>query len=310
MCKGKLKSLWGLLWALLLLSSALAWGQAAVPLEGQGRIALWPHLRTLADPQGQYSPAQVFARVEAGEGAVLAHADQSYGNWLPYPYWAEFELSNPLTRPQSRLLSFEVPTQDHTDLWIQTAQGWKVLPESFQQQPLIWGSGSLFPVWRIHLEPGQSQKFLLRLDGYNRMRFPLFVMGDDAFTRQQILLYLAAGFVFAVPCVIVLYVLTLLSVVGDKSIPLFLLIAACEMLGASWVSGLLTTMLPWVSRATAGWWGWCGYVLMLGLTCWHAQIFMGTARHDPLAHRILQACKWIWLLAVPLSALYLSLIHI
>jgi len=55
-------------------------------------------------------------------------------------------------------------------------------------------------------------------------------MRDDAFMQQQSMLYLAAGFVFAVPCVIVLYVLTLLRVVGDKSIPLFwpLLRAKCS----------------------------------------------------------------------------------
>lgn len=305
MRKGRAKLFSGLICGLLLFFNAVASGRTSVPLLEQDRIALWSHLKTLPDPQGQYSPTQVFSRIEEGEGAALAHADQSYGNWLPYPYWAAFELTNPLNQPQNRVLSFEVPTQDHTDLWIQTAQGWQRFPERFQQQPLSWGSGSLFPVWRIHLEPGQSQKFLLRLDGYNRMRFPLFVMRDDAFMRQQILLYLAAGFVFAIPFVIVLYVLTLLRVVGDKSIPLFLLIAACEMMGASWVSGLLTTLMPWVSRDTAGWLGWCGYVLMLGLTCWHAQIFMGTARHDPWAHRVLQACKWLWLFAVPLSALYL-----
>ena len=103
---------------------------------------------------------------------------------------------------------------------------------------------------------------------------------------------------------IVVYVLTLLRVVGDQSIPLFLAIAACEMLGAAWVSGLLTTLVPWISRATAGWLGWGGYVVMLGLTCWHAQIFMGTARYDPWAHRVLKVCKWFWLIAVPLSAVY------
>jgi signal transduction histidine kinase len=293
-----------LLWLMFISSLTLAQSSTTVPVVEVNRIALWAQLKTLSDPKGKYTPAEVSQRIELGEGGVLTYADQSYGNWLPYPYWAEFELSNPLNKPQSRWLSFEVPTQDHAEVWTRTAKGWNFFQERFQEHPLALGSGSLFPVWRIYLEPGQSQTFLLRLDGYNRMRFPLFVLTDEAFIRQQIMLYLAAGFVFAVPCVIVVYVLTLLRVVGDKSIPLFLAIAACEMLGASWVSGLLTTLLPWVSRAIAGWLGWCSYVVMLGLTCWHAQIFMGTKRNDPLAHRVLKVCQWLWLIAVPLSALY------
>lgn len=296
------KTVFGLLWFMLNISAACA--QVPVPLAEIDRTPLWAHLKTLPDPKGQYSPAEASQRLGVGEGGVLTHADQSYGNWLPYPYWAEFELFNPLSQPQSRLLSFEVPTQDRAEIWLQTPQGWKLFPERYQQQPVSWGGGQLFPVWRINLEPGQKQKFLLRLDGYNRMRFPLFLMRDDAFIRQQVVLYLAAGFVFAVPCVIVLYVLTLLRVVGDKSIPLFLIIAACEMLGASWVSGLLTTAMPWISRVDAGWLGWLGYVVMLGLTCWHAQIFMDTQRSDPLAHRVLHVGKWSWLVAVPLFALY------
>ncbi len=302
------KTVLGLVWVMF--TCSMTWAQAPVfvpetaLLSQEDRIALWAQLKTLPDPLGQYTPAEASQRIGRGEGGALVHADQSYGNWLPYPYWAEFEISNSLSQPQSRWLSFEVPTQDHAVVWTLTTKGWQFFPEHFQQQPLTVGSGSLYPIWRIHLEPEQSHKFLLRLDGYNRMRFPLFILSDEAFIRQQIMLYLAAGFVFAVPCVIVVYVLTLLRVVGDQSIPLFLAIAACEMLGAAWVSGLLTTLLPWIGRATAGWLGWSGYVLMLGLTCWHAQIFMGTARHDPLAHRVLQVCKWLWLIAVPLSVLY------
>ncbi len=131
MRKGKAKLFLGLICGLLLFVSTVALGRTSVPLLEQDRIALWSHLRTLPDPQGEYSPAQVFARIEEGAGGILAHADQSYGNWLPYPYWAAFELTNPLNQPQNRVLSFEVPTQDHTDLWIQTRKAGNVFQNGF-----------------------------------------------------------------------------------------------------------------------------------------------------------------------------------
>ena len=278
----------------------VACGYADVPLIEKDRIPLWSELKTLPDPEGRFTPNQISRHFSNGEGRALTYADESYGNWLPYPYWAEFKVSNPLSYPQNRLLSYEVPTQDVVEIWVKRKDGWRLLPERYANQATTLGGGQMFPVWRLSLDAGESQEFLLRLDGYNRMRFPLYLMRDDAFIKQQILLYLTIGFVIAVPSVIALYILTMQGIAGDKSIPLFLVIAACEMLGASWVSGLFTTLIPWLSRATVGWIGWCGYVVMLGLTCWHAQIFMDTKRHDPFAHRVLSAGKWTWLVLVPI----------
>ncbi len=285
---------------LICLLSSLVHAQPVGIDKQHARIELWPHLQVLSDPPGDLTPEAVALRLHNGLGHRIGQPDVSFGGWIPHPYWAGFSLNNPHVTPQSRLLSFELPTQDYTQLWQRSADGtWQPVPELYAQEPLQFGTGNLWPVWRVELVPGETREFLLRIDGYNRMRFPLAAVREDAFMRQQILLYLGIGFVFAVPCVVVFHVLSLTRAANDKSVPLFLLMAACEMLGAAWVSGLLTALLPWVPRALAGWIGWCGYVLVLALSCRHAQIFMDTAVHDRLAHRLLQAGKLFWFAIVP-----------
>jgi signal transduction histidine kinase len=278
----------------------LWWASAAV---AQPRIPLWDQLETLPDAQGAHSPASAAAAFDAGQGGKLPYADFAYGKWIPYPYWAKFSLHNPTQETQSRLLAYELPTQDSSALWQATPdKGWQPFAQidavSTVSADRI-GTGQLYPVWRVWLKPGETQVFLLRLDGYNLMRFPLFLLEDDAFAVQQRSLFLGLGFVLAIPLVVLLYVLTLIRIAEDKSLPIFIVMAIAEMLGAAWVSGLLHAIFPWIDRWTAGWLGWAGYVLLLGLSALHARVFMNTPVADKRADLALQALAAAWLLVLP-----------
>lgn len=277
---------------------------AAMPLDpGADRVPLWAALQTVADPNGELTPAQVDGRVAAGEAAPLPHANHAFGKWLPYPYWARLTLSNPDPQPQAWLLTYEVPTQDEVRLWIQDEQGqWVEVPQLENRPPLAPSAGLLYPAWRLKLQGGQAVNAMLRLDGYNLMRFPLFAVRNDAFLLTQGRLHLWIGLVLAVPLVVVLYVLTLIPVAADRSLPLFLAMAACEMLGAMWVSGAMHHLLPWLDRWQAGWLGWAGYVGLLGLSALHARVFLDTPADDPVADRLLRVGAWLWLVIVPLLA--------
>jgi signal transduction histidine kinase len=269
----------------------------AMPLDPRvDRVPLWGALQAVADPQGQYAPEQVAAAVAAGQAARLPHANHAFGQSLPYPYWAQLRLSNPSPEPQAWLLTHEVPTQDEVRLWRQDEHGRWV-----EQPPL--GHGLLYPAWRLKLQARQDVNLLLRLDGYNLMRFPVFAVRDEAFVLTQGRLHLWIGVVLAVPLVVVLYALTLIPVAADRSLPLFLAMAACEMLGAMWVSGVMQQLLPWLNRWQIGWLGWAGYVGMLGLSALHARVFLGTREDDPRADALLRAGAGLWLVVVPLIAL-------
>ncbi len=279
--------------------------QAALLDANQPRIALWQSMTTLPDEPGVLTPQTAAAAMDAGQGGTLPSANHAYGKWIPYPYWARFSLHNKTAQAQSWLLTFESTTQDATDLW-QALPPTPTSPQTWQTYPTLdhaqtgLADGQLFPVWRVRLEPGQTQTFMLRLDGYNLMRFPLYAMQDDAFAKQQRSLFLGLGFVLAIPLVVLLYVLTLIRIAEDKSLPIFIAMALAEMLGASWVSGLLPMSLPWIDRWVSGWLGWAGYILLLGLSSLHARVFLNTPACDKRADAILQWLAAAWLLILPI----------
>lgn len=290
--------------ALLVGLLASAAGAAAMVLDPAAeRVPLWSVLQAVADPQGGHTPAQAAALVAAGRARTLPHPDHAFGNWLPYPYWAQLSLRNPDAEAQSWLLTYELPTQDEVRLWLQNGQGeWVEHPQVEQQRPLATFSGLLYPTWRLKLQGGQQIPLMLRIDGYNLMRFPLFAVRDDTFVLKQGNLQLWIGVVLAVPLVVVLYVLTLIPVAADRSLPLFLAMAACEMLGSMWVCGALHQVFPWLDRWQTGWLGWAGYVGLLGLSALHARVFLGTREDAPVADRLLLAGAWFWLAVVPAIA--------
>lgn len=289
---------------MVLLAGALV-PAAAMSLEpGADRVPLWAALQTVADRKGELTLERVDALVAAGDATRLPHANHAFGKWLPYPYWGRLTLSNPGSETQAWLLTYELPTQDEVRLWIQDDQGqWVEHPQLENLRPLAPSSGLLYPAWRLKLQGGQEARLMLRLDGYNLMRFPLFAVRDDAFVLTQGKLHLGIGLVLAVPLVVVLYVLTLIPVAADRSLPLFLAMAACEMLGAMWVSGVMHQLLPWLDRWQVGWLGWAGYVGLLGLSALHARVFLGTQEDDPVADGLLRAGAWLWLVVVPFIAI-------
>ncbi len=152
---------------LLPLVHADGWTEAKASLSANFReVQLWSHLLTLPDPEGQLTPEQVATELTQGHGQHLLTPDQSYGRWLPYPYWAGWQLHNPEPQTQTWLLSFVLPTQDSTALWQQTNLGhWQALNEWRPDGASAWFGGYLWPVWQVTLQPGETQRFILRIDG-------------------------------------------------------------------------------------------------------------------------------------------------
>ena len=273
------------------------------------RVAIWRAIHTLPDERGLLDTDKVaqlmLAQNLAGQAQRLPSIDHAYGRWIPYPYWAMFTLHNPSALAKQWVLSFESPTQDDARLWqgqpVAQRQSWQAV-EEIGATSSGFGTGQLFPAWRITLEPQQSQSFMVRIDGHNLMRFPIYAMRDEAFTLQQRWLHLGIGFFMAIPLVVMLFVLTLLRSAKDKSIPLFLIMALAELVGASWVSGFMHASFPWLSRALCGWTGLGGYALLLGLSCIHAQIFLLTKKQAAVTHQMLSLVATAWLLVFPVYA--------
>jgi signal transduction histidine kinase len=271
------------------------------------RFAIWQSLQALADPTGAYLPGQVASKMRAeaaqGTGQYLAHADAPLGKSVFHPYWASFTLQNSSTVAQSWVLSFESPTQDSVALWQgKSPQNWQAL-DQVDARKTQWGTGEIFPIWRLSLAPGETMPLLMRIDGYNRMRFPVFLMRDEAFSAQQRVLASGIGFFMAIPLVVLLYVLTLMRIAEDKSVLMFTIMALGEWVGASWVSGMLHANLPALDRWWCGWIGLAGYAVMLGVSCVHAKIFLKTPERQNVQNVLLTTMALLWLVALPLLAL-------
>jgi signal transduction histidine kinase len=269
----------------------------------QDRTPLWSALQTLPDVDGRYTvdtaATEMAQQASIGRAQQLPSQDHAYGGWIPYPYWAHMRLVNASSTPQSWVVSFESPTQDVVQLWQHSHQAWQHLAE-LDEGSTRFGSGQLFPAWRVTLAAGEARAFLIRLDGHNKMRFPLYAMRDDVFTLQQRGLSLGIGFVLAIPLVVMLFVLTLIRSAEDKSVPLFLVMALAEFVGATWVSGQLHASFPWFNRESCGWIGLGGYALLLGLSSIHAQVLLQTRQQNEKAHALLGCLAVWWLLVLPL----------
>jgi signal transduction histidine kinase len=271
------------------------------------RIAIWQSLQTLADPTDTYLPDQVAFKMQAatkqGTGQYLAHADAPLGKSVFHPYWAAFTLQNSSSVAQNWVLSYESPTQDSVALWQgKSPESWQPL-DQVDAHKTEWGSGEIFPIWRLSLAPGETMPLLMRIDGYNRMRFPVFLMRDEAFSAQQRMLASGIGFFMAIPLVVLLYVLTLMRIAEDKSVLMFTIMALGEWVGASWVSGMLHANLPSLDRWWCGWIGLAGYAVLLGVSCIHAKIFLKTPARQTAQNALLTTMAMLWLVALPILAL-------
>jgi signal transduction histidine kinase len=297
-------------WLIVLcICSFVSLAQAA-PVElrpEQDQIELWQELTTLVDPQGSYTPAQAEQQIAQGNGQILKHPHQVYDRWPAYPYWAVVTLRNASDQPKSWILTYLFPNQDHVDLWQKSsspASGeWQAMRQLEDERPYQLGSGTLYPAWRINLKAGETLQLLVRLEGNNLMRFPLQIMSDAAYTKLQSHLHFWLGLLIVIPLVVVLYALTLISIAQDKSLPIFFAMAASELVGSLWLSGGMHELFPWISRAQGGWIGWASYVLLLGLSAFHARVFLQTKERDPLSDKLLCLAAACWFIAMPLAAL-------
>ena len=78
--------------------------------------------------------------------------------------------------------------------------------------------------------------------------------------------------------------------------------ALCEIVCASWISGLLCLLWPDLSRAQAAVVGSFSYWVLFVASIHHAQLFLSTAQRHPMAHQCLKLGAWLWYLLVPLCA--------
>ncbi len=264
---------------------------------------LWSKLRIASDASASWTPEQAWVHTQRPEALRLQHAHQVVGAANSPPHWAAFTLDRTDFEEQALWLSLQSPTQDHSALWVRYGDGdWEFQPEVSAQNQGV-GEGYLMATWSLKSRDAPRLDVLLRIQGPNRVQFPLSAQSTVQYHQKQQRLMLFIGAVLALPCTVMFYALTLIRHLKNPQLPLFLGMALTELIAAMWVSGMLSLLWPMLSRFQAAWIGSICYWLLFVLSVFHAQSFLNTRQTNKLVHRQLQGLAVLWVCVVPCCAL-------
>ena len=257
----------------------------------------WKQLRIIPDAHASYTPEEAWQQTQSNGAIALHQANQVVASANSPPHWAGFTIRIEQFAGHDLWLSLKSPTQDQSQVWVRVDdfpwQNWADLQER--------GHGHyLFPVWVLPRPIHQKIDVLVRLQGVNRMQFPLDLQAAPVFMRQHALLMLLIGSVLAVPLLLVMYAVSLMQRLKSPLLGLFVLMALSEILCASWISGLLCFLLPTLKRADAALIGSFSYWVLFVASIHHARVFLSTSLHHPQIDKALRMGAWFWCAVLPL----------
>lgn len=191
---------------------------------------LWLNLRIVPDPSGNLTPEQAWMRSQNSHSVRLTHASQVLAPANSAPHWAAWRMSSASATQLPLWLSLQSPTQDHSELWIRFENGpWQWQAPLHEVTSLGWGSGQLFPTWPIYDTTYRQIDLLVRIEGVNRVQFPLVLQTPQHFMQQHLKLCLMIGLVLSAPVLVALYALTFLSVLTSRTLRWF--VVGCAGIG-------------------------------------------------------------------------------
>ena len=267
------------------------------------RVPAFPALRVVAPADRDLSPDQA-ALLAAGSDAMSVDSpDRIFGRGSS-PFWASFSLANPSTSVLMRLVSVETTTQSDMRLFEQTASGeWRRITSLAEAADGRIGGGTTHPVWTLHLEPRQTTKLLLRIEGPAIVRFPVFIYHPVKFAERERNINVAIGIALGSCLFIVVYTAWLRRYLNDALVPLFIYMIVADMVGALWLSGFLSELLPAVPESVLSPIGFAAYATLFGCGSLHARTYLNCAAWAPKCDTLLRILGWSWLALAPFFAL-------
>ena len=279
--------------ALMILSVGRGFGQANV--EPTEPPVIWPLLRIISEDQPHMSPQEAWDKAQSHMGKTIHHPSQILAPANSAAHWAAWQLELNASHRLPWCLSLESPTLENATLWVRWDQGpWQSQPLLSETASAGWGSGQLFFTWPVYDTSARHLSFLIRIEGSNRVQFPVVMQTPHAFMQQQVKGCLVLIGVLSLPVWVAMYALTLLPVLRSQTLWLFVLITLLETIAASWLSGLMNLIWPHITRAQAAQWGCTAYGLLLGFGIYHAQAFVGSRERYPRLHRWLHRGALAW----------------
>lgn len=267
------------------------------------RVPVWPALQIVAPADPQLAPDQAAELAAGSEGKTIDSPNRIVGRGTR-PYWALFSLHNPQASEQLRLLAVESTTQFSMRLYQRSNAGtWHQVGSIADAADGRIGGGTMYPVWTLQLAPQGTTDLLLRIEGPAIVRFPVFAYHPVSFAEQERKLHLAIGVALGLCLFVVIYIGSLRRYLDDATVPLFICMIVADLVGALWMSGFLSELLPALSEKTLSALGCAAYAALLGCGCLHARIYLNCSTWVPRADILLRLFGWFWLALAPLLSL-------
>lgn len=278
--------------------------QAASPIPVEiapdaDRVPVWQALQFVVPADQQLSPDQAATLAAGSEAKTIDSPDRIVGRGMR-AYWALFSLHNPQDSAQLRLLAVESTTQSDMRLFERSGTDpWRQVKTLADTAAGRIGGGTAHPVWALQLAPRQTIDMLLRIEGPAIVRFPVFVYHPVSFAERERKIGLLVGVALGICLFVVVYIGSLRRYLEDKTVPLFIGMIVADLLGALWMSGFLSELLPALPETMLSALGCASYASLLGLGCLHARIYLNCAAWAPRAGVLLQLLGWLWLVLSP-----------
>lgn len=286
---------------LLLPAVALA---STVPLSWDGSVArqgVWPNLAYTEDPTHEAGPEDVATR-DASSWRLLPDAHTHLG-WRDTAVWARFAIANPTETVRQLVLVHEQTFVDSVRLFRRSDDGRWLEVAGLRDAKAGWFGGARNPAFPVLVDGGDTADYLLRTENRSLLRLPLVVFDTAHFIKREQRNYLMAGALLVIPFSVSIFILLLWRIRTQRALMLTVSLIGAEILGAAWVGGMLSVVMPWVSPITLGRVGVLSWIATLFFGFLHARHFLHLARDAP---RVDALFRWAPLALLPCLVLELS----
>lgn len=274
---------------LLLVAPSSGFGSVRVQADVQSQ-EIWPNLRVVEDPTEGLGPTQISALPQSA-WRTLDHPHTHFGTGHS-AYWAYFTLDVNTARASEWYLVHAQSFVDDVRLYLREEGGvWQRMP-GVREQAAGWFGGARNPAFPLRLQTGKRYEALVRTQTFSLRRFPLELYSEAAFHRQERSRYFLIGGVMAIPMVVSVFMLLLWQIQRDRGLLIILALILFELVGAMYVGGVLSVMLPWVTPRILGLLGLGGWVGAISLAHVHARYFLQLDRDAPGLARVFRWAPW------------------
>lgn len=277
-------------------TSALAAPRAALDIDDAvHRVALWSSMHVYKAADRDLHPAQVAARMTDLNALPVQSPEQIFGR-SGFTYWGAAAVRNPTAKAVEKILTFEATTVFDVRLFMRRdSLDWQEVQSWSKRSQGALGSGTIYPVWVLELPPAQTVELMLRVESPSIVRFPVFANSLEKYILDQRKFHLMAGITLGIFLFIGVYIVSVKRQWQEPSVPLFAVILVADLVGALWLSGVLSELFPAVSESILSPIGFAAYATLFGCGCWHARLYLRTDDWAPRASRVLVWFGYLWL---------------